>query len=92
MGKNNENLITLIGENKEEILVEVIEQTIYEGKTYLLVADNTNGEEEGDCYILREEKLDGDEVEYVVADEDEENIVFDIFEKILNEDDIKLMK
>ena len=92
MGKNNENLITLIGENNEEILVEVIEQTIYEGKTYLLVADNTNGEEEGDCYILREEKLDGDEVEYVVADEDEENIVFDIFEKILNEDDIKLMK
>ncbi len=92
MGKNNENLITLIGENNEEILVEVIEQTIYEGKTYLLVADNTNGKEEGDCYILREEKLDGDEVEYVVADEDEENIVFDIFEKILNEDDIKLMK
>ena len=92
MGKNNENLITLIGENNEEILVEVIEQTIYEGKTYLLVADNTNGEEEGDCYILREEKLDEDEVEYVVADEDEENIVFDSFEKILNEDDIKLMK
>ena len=92
MGKNNENLITLIGENNEEILVEVIEQTIYEGKTYLLVADNTNGEEEGDCYILREEKLDEDEVEYVVADEDEENIVFDIFEKILNEDNIKLMK
>lgn len=92
MGKNNENLITLIGENNEEILVEVIDQTIYEGKTYLLVADNTNGEEEGDCYILREEKLDGDEVEYVVADEDEENIVFDIFEKILNEDNIKLIK
>lgn len=86
------NYITLVGENNEEINVEVIEQTIYEGKTYLLVADEVSGDEDGDCYILRENKIDGDDIEYEVVSEDEENILFDIFEKILKEDDIELKK
>ena len=90
--ESKNSFITLIGENNEEIEVEVIEQTIYEGKTYLLVADAVNGNEDGDCYILRENKIDGDDVEYEVASEEEENILFDIFEKILSNDDIELKK
>ena len=89
---NKDSYITLIGENNEEIQVEVIEQTIYEGKTYLLVADSVGGDEEGDCYILRENKYDGEDVEYEVVSEKEENILFDIFEKILSNDDIELRK
>ena len=91
MEKNN-NVITLIGENNEEINVEVIEQTVYEGKTYLLVADEVDGNEDGDCYILRQNKIDGDDIEYEVVSEEEENILFEIFEKILNNDDIELIK
>ena len=90
--ENKNSFITLIGENNEEINVEVIEQTIYEGKTYLLVADEVNGNEDGDCYILRENKVDGDDIEYEVVSEEEENILFDIFEKILSNDDIELRK
>ena len=90
--EKNSNVITLIGENNEEINVEVIEQTIYEGKTYLLVADEEDSNEDGDCYILRENKIDGDDVEYEVVSEEEENILFEIFEKILNNDDIELIK
>ena len=80
--ENKNSFITLIGENNEEVNVEVIEQTIYEGKTYLLVADEVNGNDDGDCYILRENKIVGDDVEYEIVSEEEENILFDIFEKI----------
>ena len=90
--ENKNSFITLIGENNEEVNVEVIEQTIYEGKTYLLVADEVNGNEDGDCYILRENKILGDDIEYEVVSEEEENILFDIFEKILSNDDIELRK
>ena len=90
--ENKNSFITLIGENNEEVNVEVIEQTIYEGKTYLLVADEVNGNEDGDCYILRENKIPGDDIEYEVVSEEEENILFDIFEKILSNDDIELRK
>ena len=90
--ENKNSFITLIGENNEEVNVEVIEQTIYDGKTYLLVADEVNGNEDGDCYILRENKIVGDDVEYEVVSEEEENILFDIFEKILSNDDIELRK
>ena len=90
--ENKNSFITLIGENNEEVNVEVIEQTIYEGKTYLLVADEVNGNDDGDCYILRENKIVGDDVEYEVVSEEEENILFDIFEKILSNDDIELRK
>ena len=90
--ENKNSFITLIGENNEEVNVEVIEQTIYEGKTYLLVADEVNGNEDGDCYILRENKIIDDDVEYEVVSEEEENILFDIFEKILSNDDIELRK
>ena len=86
------NIITLVGENNEVINVEVIEQTIYEGKTYLLVADEVSGDEDGDCYILKENKIDGDDIEYEVVNEEEENVLFDIFEKILKEDNIELKK
>ena len=91
MGNNN-SVITLVGENNEEIHVEVIEQTIYDGKTYLLVADTVDGNEDGDCYILRENKIDGEDIEYEVVSEEEENILYEIFEKILSEDDIELKK
>ena len=54
MSKEKENIIVLNGDDGD-IQVEVIDQTVIDGVTYLLVADVvTDDEEEGDCYILKD--------------------------------------
>lgn len=91
--KKEENIITLQSEDGE-VNVEVIEQTVVNGITYLLVADVVDDEdEEGDCYILKDvSDNDSEEASYeVVSDEDADGI-FDTFEKMLSEDEIELKK
>ena len=92
MSKEKENIITLSGDDGD-IEVEVIEQTIVNGTTYLLVADVvTDDEEEGDCYILKDVSKEGSEfADYEVVPDEEADGIFDVFENMLKED-IKLEK
>lgn len=85
--KKIENIITLSGDDGEDIEVEVIEQTVIDGVTYLLVADVVEGDEEGDCYILKDvSDSKSEEAEYEVVDDSEEEMIFEIFEKMLSKD------
>ena len=82
-----ENIITLSSDDGD-IEVEVIDQTIVDGITYLLVADvESADEEEGDCYILKEVTATGsDYVDYEVVPSDEADGIFDVFENMLKDD------
>ena len=92
MAKEKENIIVLNGDDGD-IQVEVIDQTVIDGVTYLLVADVvTDDEEEGDCYILKDvSSVDSEEASYEVVPNDEADGIFDTFEKMLN-DEISLKK
>ena len=93
MGKDKlENIIVLEGEDGE-FEVEVIDQTVIDGTTYLLVADVvTDDDEEGDCYILKDvSKSETDEAEYEVVPSEEADGIFDVFENMLK-DEIDLKK
>lgn len=92
MSENKNNIITLTSDDGD-IDVEVIEKTIVNGVTYLLVADViTDDEEEGDCYILKDvSKADDEFANYEVVSSDEAGGIFDIFEKMLK-DDVDLKK
>lgn len=92
MSEMKNNIITLTGDDGD-VEVEIIEKTIIDGVTYLLVADViTDDEEEGDCYILKDVSKEDDEfVDYEVVGNDETGGIFDVFEKMLK-DDIDLKK
>ena len=92
MSKEKENIITLSSDDGD-IEVEVIEQTVIDGVTYLLVADVVSDEEEdGDCYILKDVSSgDSEEADYEVVPSDEADGIFDAFEKMLK-DEIDLKK
>ena len=92
MAKEKENIIVLNGDDGD-IQVEVIDQTVIDGVTYLLVADVvTDDEEEGDCYILKDvSSADDAEASYEVVPNDEADGIFDTFEKMLK-DEISLKK
>lgn len=85
-------MIVLSGEDGD-IEVEVIDQTVIDGTTYLLVADVvTDDEEEGDCYILKDvSEGDTEEANYEVVPNEEADGIFDAFEKMLK-DEIDLKK
>lgn len=87
MSKEKENIIVLNGDDGD-IQVEVIEQTVIDGVTYLLVADVvTDDEEEGDCYILKDvSSADSTEASYEVVPNDEADGIFDTFEKMLKDE------
>ena len=70
----------------EEIELYPIEQTVLDGKTYLLVADSED-EEEAEVYILRDDSSDEDEeaVYTVIEDDAEFDRVAESFRGILEE-------
>lgn len=96
MEEKNDSLITLNGDDGE-IQVEVIEQTVIEGITYLLVAtlegEDVEEDDVDECMILKDVSKTGDtDASYVVVEGDEEEKAFKVFEKILGEDDINITK
>ena len=87
MAKEKENIIVLTGDDGD-LEVEVIDQTIIDGVTYLLVADVViDDEEEGDCYILKDvSNSDSEDAGYEVVPSDEADGIFDAFEKMLKDE------
>ncbi|MBR1455007.1 MAG: DUF1292 domain-containing protein [Lachnospiraceae bacterium] len=91
MSKEKKNIITLTSEDGD-INVEVVDQTVIDGTTYLLVADVTDDDEDSDCYILKEIlNNDSDFVDYEVVSDEEADSVFDVFSGMLS-DSIELKK
>ena len=88
MSKKKENIIVLTGDDGEDIEVEVIDQTIVDGTTYLLVADIVDDDdEEGDCYILKDvSNGDSEDANYEIVPNDEADGIFDTFEKMLKDE------
>ena len=91
MSKKKENIIVLSSDDGD-VEVEVIEQTIIDGTTYLFVAEVVEDDEDGDCYILKDVSNEGSEMaDYEVVPDDEADGIFDTFQKMLK-DDIDLQK
>ena len=90
--EENNNFITLSSDDGD-IEVEVIDETVIDGVTYLLVADVVEDvDEEGDCYILKDISKPGDsEANYEVGPYDEADGIFDTFKNMLK-DEIDLKK
>lgn len=91
MSKKKENIIVLSGDDGD-VEVEVIEQTVIDGVTYLFVAEVVEDDEDGDCYILKDvSSADSDMASYEIVPNDEADGIFDTFEKMLK-DEIELKK
>ena len=89
MGNSSVFFVTEDGENIE---FNIIDETKLNGISYILVTDSTE-EESGDCYIMKDISAEDDEeANYIFVEDDNElNAVFEIFEKIMDED-IEIIK
>lgn len=87
-----DNRIMLVSENDENIVFNVIEETKLNGINYILVT--STDEESDECYIMKDiSSPHNEEADYIFVEDDNElEAVFDIFEKIMAEDDIKITK
>lgn len=87
-----DNKILLVSENDENIELNVIEETKLNGINYILVT--STDEESDECYIMKDiSSPNNEEADYIFVEDDNElEAVFDIFEKIMAEDDIKITK
>ena len=87
--KRIENTITFdIDGTKKE--VEVLEQTVIDNVTYLLVCEKDI--EDGDCFVLKDvSKLeDAESIFEPIDDEKELNKVYEVFKNVLKDDSINL--
>lgn len=86
--------IIITFEDGEEVEFFVLEQTQLMGVNYYLVAPSEDdGEEEGECYVLKE-NTDADDEEFgmyeFVEDEKELEVIFPIFEELLEDSDMEV--
>lgn len=84
---NNTILFDIDGTKKE---VEVLEQTVIDNTTYLLVCEKDI--EDGDCYVLKDvSKLEDTEAIYEeIVDDSELQKVYGVFKNVLKDDNITL--
>ncbi|MDO5564822.1 MAG: DUF1292 domain-containing protein [Eubacteriales bacterium] len=80
--------------NDYSIEVEVIDQTVVDGISYLLVSNKESNIEENnqkDCFILKDiSKYGSEEATYSEIDEEESIKIYEIFKNKLLSDDIIL--
>jgi len=83
-----------VTEDGESIELTIIEETKLNGINYILVTDSTENDDEGECYIMKDiSNSEAKDAEYIfVEDEEELNSVFEIFEKMMNDDDIDIVR
>ncbi|RKW55542.1 MAG: DUF1292 domain-containing protein [Lachnospiraceae bacterium] len=87
------NRISFLSEDGENIEFSIIEETKINGISYILVTDSFE-DENGECYIMKDiSNSEAKDAEYIfVEDEEELNSVFEIFEKMMNDDDIDIVR
>lgn len=86
------NSVFFVTEDGENIEFNIIDETKLNGISYILVTDSPQ-DESGDCYIMKDISAeDAEEANYIFVEDDNElNAVFEIFEKMMNED-IEIIK
>ncbi|HIQ73940.1 MAG TPA: DUF1292 domain-containing protein [Candidatus Cottocaccamicrobium excrementipullorum] len=91
---SSEEKITLQTEEGEFLDFFVVEETRLAGVNYLLVTDEEDENEDGECYILRDTSAPEDaEAAYeFVEDEQELENLFQIFAQLLDDADVELQK
>lgn len=84
---NNSIIFDIDGEKKE---VEVLEQTVLDNITYVLVCEKDV--EDGDCFVLKDVSNleDAESIFEPIEDEQELKKVFGVFQNIIKDDNIKL--
>ena len=84
---NNSISFDIDGEKKE---VEVLEQTVLDNITYVLVCEKDV--EDGDCFVLKDVSNleDAESIFEPIEDEQELKKVFEVFQNIIKDDSIKL--
>ena len=87
------NRISFLSEDGENIEFSIIEETKINGISYILVTDSFE-DENGECYIMKDISSGNEEdANYIfVEDENELDSVFEIFEKMMNDDDIDIVR
>lgn len=89
---SDKNEIVFYGDDGEEIKFSVIEQTKVNGCNYLLVTeDDTEDDEEGIAYILKDvsKESDAESVYIIVEDENELDAIGRVFSELLDDFDIE---
>ena len=83
------DMVSFLSEDGENIKLSVIEETKINGISYILVTDSFEGED-GECYIMKDiSNGDSEDANYIfVEDENELDVVFEIFEKMMDDIDI----
>ena len=81
--------VSFLSEDGENIKLSVLEETKIHGISYILVTDSFEGED-GECYIMKDiSNGDSEDANYIfVEDENELDVVFEIFEKMMDDIDI----
>ena len=81
--------VSFLSEDGENIKFSVLEETKINGISYILVTDSFEGED-GECYIMKDiSNGDSEDANYIfVEDENELDVVFEIFEKMMDDIDI----
>ncbi|WP_274970816.1 DUF1292 domain-containing protein [Lachnoanaerobaculum orale] len=81
--------VSFLSEDGENIKLSVLEETKINGISYILVTDSFEGED-GECYIMKDiSNGDSEDANYIfVEDENELDVVFEIFEKMMDDIDI----
>lgn len=81
--------VSFLSEDGENIKLSVLEETKINGISYILVTDSFEGED-GECYIMKDiSSGDDEDANYIfVEDENELDVVFEIFEKMMDDIDI----
>lgn len=70
--------------------LEILEETVVQGVSYILVTDAPEGEG-GTCYVMKDVSAPEDEeADYVFAEGDEAESVMDVFAKMLEGNDITI--
>lgn len=92
MAENKDKMITLLADG-EQVDFYVLEETRINGMNYLLVTDSEE-DEDGECYILKDTSKDEEEeaVYEFVENEAEIDYLFQIFSELLGDENVELQK
>lgn len=79
-------------DTQEEVNFFVLEQTRLNGESYILVTDSEDGDEDGECMILKDIAAaeDTDSLYEIVEDDVELLAVSKLFEELLEDIDIEM--
>lgn len=88
---DNKNRIVFLGDDGEEIVFSVIEQTKVNGCNYLLVTDGNEDDEEADAYILKDVagEAEAESIYEMVEDDNELEAIGRVFSELIDDFDIE---